>query len=149
MDYLTNDKQTHYLSRLEFENGSPVFKDYEIAILDSIKKSAQNALTVGRLLLSGFFILILLAWSGNWLSQFRHGIKRGGWLTMGLAVILNIAGMLNQINLNDYFQNADTILRLFPAQYWLNFILFMTASLIGSGFLLAISLAKIKNDPQD
>ncbi len=149
MDYLTNDKQTHYLSRLEFENGSPVFKDHEITILDSIKKSAQNALTVGRLLLAGFFILILLAWSGNWLPQFRHGIRRGGWLTIGLAVILSIAGMVNQINLNNYFQNTDTTLRLFPTQYWLNFFVFMTASLIGSGFLLAISLAKIETDPQD
>jgi hypothetical protein len=149
IDYLTNVKQTRYLSRLTFENETPVFKDHEIAILGSIKNSAQNILTIGRLALAFFFILILLAWAGNWLPKFRHGVKRGGWLTIGLAILLGIVVTVSRINLNNYFQNTDTILRLFPLRFWQDAFLFMAISLIGSGLLLAISLPKAESNSQE
>jgi hypothetical protein len=150
MDYLTNDRQTQYLTRLKFENGSSVFNDHEVIILDKIKKSVQKTLVIWHLSLAGSFILGLLAWAEGWLSKFRHGAKRGGWLTIGLAIILGIAVIIfNSINPNTYFQNTNTLLRLFPIQFWQDSFLFLAVSMIVSGSLLVISLAKIKNNPQD
>jgi len=146
MDYLTNVKQTRYLSKLKFENDTPVFNEHEITILSGVKKSVQNMLTIGRLALAFFFILILVAWSGNWLPKFRNGVKRGGWLTTGLAVFLATAVIINRPNLNDYFQNTDTTLRLFPTQFWSDAFILLTLILVGSGFLLTISLPKGKDD---
>jgi hypothetical protein len=146
MDYLTNVRQSRYLAKLKFENGSPIFNEHEIIILDSAKKSTQKIMTVGRLALAFFFVLILLAWSGNWLPKFRHGLKRGGWLTVGVTILLGIAVIINRINPNDYFQNADTVLRLFPIRFWQDSFLFLAISMIGSGLLLAINLPKAENN---
>ena len=148
--YLTNDRQIQYLARLKFENGSPVFNDHEITVVNNIKKSVRNTLMIWHLSLAASFILGLLAWAGDWLPTFRHGMKRGGWLTIGLVIILGIAVIiLNSINPKIYFQNTDTILRLFPIRIWQDSFVFMAISMIGSGFLLAISLAKIENNSQD
>lgn len=150
IDYLTNNKHAKYLARLKFENRSPVFNDYEIQIVDNIKKTAQKTLAIWRLSLAASFLLGLFAWTGDWLPKFRQGIKRGGWLTIGLAAILGIASIsLNHVNPNIYLQNTDTLLRLFPIRMWHDSVLFVAISTIGSGFLLAISLAKIENISRD
>jgi hypothetical protein len=150
IDYLTNNRQTQYLARLKFEDGSPVFNDHEITVVDNIKKSVQKTLVIWHLSLAASLILGLLAWAGDWLPKFRHGIKRGGWLTIGSAIILGIAVILfNGIDPTANLQNTDTILRLFPIRFWQDSFLFMTISIIGIGSLLIISLAKIENNPQD
>jgi len=150
IEYLTNNKQTQYLDRLEFENGTPVFNDHEIILMDNMKRSAQKIFKYWHMSLAATFMLGLLAWVGDWLPKFRHGMRRGGWLTVALTIILGIAVILfNEINLTVYFQNTDTLLRLFPIRFWQDFFLFMAISVIGSGSLLAISLAKIESMPQD
>ena len=150
MDYLTNDKKMQYLAKLEFEKGHPIFNDHEIFMVDNIKKSIQILLTIWQLSLAATFILGLFAWAGNLLPQFRYGVKRGGWLTIGLTIIIGVAVILfNGFNPSLYIQNTDTFMRLFPISLWRDFFLFMAISMIGSGFLLAISLAKIKNISQD
>ena len=147
MDYLTNNRQIQYLARLKFEDGLSVFNEHEISVVDNIKKAVQKTLVIWHLSLAASFILGLLAWAGDWLPQFRHGFKRGGWLTIGLAIILG--GTVIIFNPNTNLQNADTFMRLFPVRMWQDAFLFMAIIMIGMGFLLAIGLAEIKNNPQD
>ncbi len=76
MDYLTSDRQkAQYLNRLEFNNGSSVFNEREIAILDDAKKLAQKLFKYWHLSLAASFILGLLAWVGDWLPKFRGGAR--------------------------------------------------------------------------
>jgi Gpi18-like mannosyltransferase len=150
IDYLTNAKQTRYLSRLKFENGTSVFNEHEITWMDHAKSSLRINLALWRLSLAAVFMLGMFAWAGNWLAAFGHGLKRGGWFTIGAALIPGMALMrLNSIDPDAYFQNAPTLLRLFPISIWQDSFLFMVIILIGSGFLLAISLARTKNAPPD
>ncbi len=150
IDYLTNDRQIHYLARLKFGNGTPVFNRHEITVVDNIKKSVQETFTIWHLSLAASFILGMLAWAGDWLPKFRRAIQHGGWLTIGLTIILGIAVILfNGNNPNTNLQNTDTLLRLFPIRIWQDSFLFMAISMIGIGFLLAISLAKIADMSQD
>lgn len=150
INYLINDKQTRYLTRLEFENGVPIFSNNEIALMDDIKKIVQQTLGIWRLSLAIMLILGTLAWAGNRTSKFLYGIKLGGRLTSILAIALGVAVIISgRPNTTNYFQSTGTVMRLFPIQFWSNFFLFMIISLIGSGLLLAISLTKIKNIPQD
>ena len=150
IDYLTNDRQTQYLARQKFTNGSPVFNEGEITIVENIKETVQKTLAIWRLSLAISFILGLFAWAGNWLPKFCQGIKRGGWLSIGFAIIFGSAVIIfNNIVPNASIQSTDTLLRLFPIRFWQNFVLFLVISMIGIGFLLVISLTQIKNDPQD
>jgi Gpi18-like mannosyltransferase len=150
IDYLTSNKDTKYLSRQIFENGSRAFHDHEIQIVDNIKNSAQVILAIWHSSLAVLFLLGLFAWAGDWLAKFRQGIKRGGWLTIGLAIILGVISVtLGYVDPDLYFQNTEILPRLFPIRMWQDALLFMAISTLGSGFLLAISLAKIENMPPD
>jgi Gpi18-like mannosyltransferase len=151
IDYMTNDRQTQYLARQKYANGSPVFNADEIAIVENIKKSVQKTLMIWRLSLAVSFILGLLAWAGNWLPKFRQGIKRGGWFSIGFAMIIFgfVPTIFNNTVPNANIQNIHTLLALFPIRFWQDSVLFLVISMIGIGFLLVISLAKIKNAPQD
>ncbi len=150
IDYLTNDRQTQYLAKQIFSNGSPVFNADEITIIENIKKSVQKTLVIWRLSLAMTFILGLLAWAGNWLPKFREGIKRGGWISIGFAIVFGFVTLtFNNIISNASIRSNDTLLRLFPIRFWQDSFLFLVISMIGIGCLLVISLSKIKNNPQD
>ena len=119
-------------------------------VIENIKKSVQKTLVIWRLSLAISFILGLLAWAGNWLPKFRQGVKRGGWLSIGCAIIFGFTTItFNNSFFNAYIQNAHTLQRLFPIRFWQDSILFLAISIIAIGFLLVFNLAKIKIDPQD
>jgi hypothetical protein len=105
-------------------------------MLENAKKVIQKILTVWNLSLALCYILSLFAWAGDWLPNLRHGMYRGGWLSIGLAVILGIASLISRVNPVNYFQSGDTFPLLFPASFWLNSLLFILLALAGSGFLL-------------
>jgi hypothetical protein len=150
MEYLTNEKQIQFLTNQRFENGSPVYNELEAYKVDGIKNFIQQTVSIWNLALAATFILGMLAWAGDWLPYFRQGIKRGGWFTVGLTIIIGIAiAIFAGANPNTYFQNSDTFLRLFPTVFWRDSFLIMAIGMIGIGSLLAISLAKIENKSQD
>jgi Gpi18-like mannosyltransferase len=136
MDYLTNDNKIKTMENLKFNDNTPVFKSHETAMLENAKKVIQKILTVWNLSLALCYILSLFAWAGDWLPNLRHGMYRGGWLSIGLAVILGIASLISRVNPVNYFQSGDTFPLLFPASFWLNSLLFILLALAGSGFLL-------------
>jgi Gpi18-like mannosyltransferase len=137
MDYLSNDRQTQYLDRLEFGDGSPVFNQREISTLDGAKKMVQKIFQYWYLSLAAALILGLLAWIGDWLPEFRNGARRGGWITIGVAVILATASVItNTFTLDAYLENADTLQRLFPVNFWRDSFLFVLFCLGAGGFLL-------------
>ncbi len=145
MGYLTNTKQIQYLSRLEFENGAPVFSNYEVTLVDQIKSAVRKAFSFWEISLAGLFILGMFAWAGDWSAKFVNGVKRGGWLTIGSASILGVALIIiNGIQPHFGFQNTDTLLRLFPARLWQDAFLYMMISILGSSSLLILFSIKVK-----
>jgi hypothetical protein len=118
--------------------------------MDNLKRSVQKIYKYWHLSLAATFMLGLLAWVGDWLPKFRRGVRQGGWLTIGLTIILGITVIIfNMFDFSAYYQNTDTLLRLFPIRIWQDAFLLMAISMIGIGSLLAISLTKLKNNPQD
>jgi Gpi18-like mannosyltransferase len=137
MDYLSNDRQTQYLDRLEFRDGSPVFNQREISILDDAKKMVQKIFQYWYLSLAAALILGLLAWIGDWLPEFRNGARQGGWVTIGVAVILAVVSVITKnFNPAAYLQNTDTLQRLFPVNFWRDSFLFVLFCLGAGGVLL-------------
>ena len=139
LNYLANDKKPVYLSKLEFENGRPVFNEHEIMVINSAKQIAQKIFTIARVSLLGLFILALLAWVGDWLPSFRRGIKRSGWLAIGLGILFGLVGIFAGME-NTSLQNTDTLMRLFPIHVLQFALLFIFISLAAGGILLVKTL---------
>jgi Gpi18-like mannosyltransferase len=136
VNYLTSDRKLAYLHRLKFENGKPVFNEDEALILDNVKDITQTVLKVWQILLLTLFTLGLLAWSGNWLPAFRQGMKRGGWLSIGLGIIFAIAGLTGMTILDTYLQGAGVLGDLFPVQVLQTALIFTVVGVTACGFLL-------------
>jgi Gpi18-like mannosyltransferase len=133
--YLGNDKKNAYLTNLEFENGRPVFNDYEIALIDSTKQVAQGIFTIARVSLLGLFVLALLAWAGDRLPALHRGIKHGGWLAIGLGILIGLLGIF--VGIADApLESADTLARLLPIRVLQYAALFTSICLAAGGFAL-------------
>jgi len=108
----------------------------------------------------GVFIGSLLALLGlgiwakrsDWWSEFKWGLARGGWLTVGLIAALMIYLV---INFNDLFitfheiffrsgtwvfRFSDSLIRLFPVIFWRDAFIWVGLIALGSGALLGYIL---------
>jgi hypothetical protein len=135
VNYLTNDKKSVYLSKLEFDNGKPVFNEYEIELMDSTKQDIQIIFNIIRIALLGFFILALLAWISDRLPSLRRGIKWGGGASLGLGIIFGLAGIFGGVG-DASLQNTDILARLFPIHVLQSALLFIFIGLAAGGILL-------------
>lgn len=136
VEFLENDKKVRYIQNMRFDNSNPVFNQEEIALLETAKKTTKNLQTLWKLSLALTFIFGLLTWVRNQLTSLVHGVKYGGWATMGLAGLLGIATITNPLNPTKSLQAPDTILQLFPTTFWQNATLFTIFFLLVCGFLL-------------
>ncbi len=136
VQYLTNDRKTKFLQNLRFEDDGLVLNWHEITLLDYAKKTVQTALALRNIALAFYFMLGLFAWAGNWLPTLRRGIFNGGWLAVGLAILLALAGSFYFGDFNFYFQETNILRQLFPDSFWRDALLLMLINLSAGGFLL-------------
>jgi Gpi18-like mannosyltransferase len=134
ISYLNNDRRSQYIERFTLKDGSLVYNKQETSILNKIKRNTQEIIMVWNFSLAFLYILGWLAWAEDWLPQFRHGVKRGGWATIILVPIVGVTIIASGFSPN--LQNTDMLLYLFPPTLWRDSLLFMAAGLIGGGFLL-------------
>jgi uncharacterized membrane protein len=127
--------------------------------MDDVKRITQGALRVWYLSLVLILILGAWAWFGGWWQAYLLGLKRGGWLIVGLAVtvgLIVVVGMvLNPNVFNSFFVAfhslffegdswlflySDTLIRLFPLRFWQDAFLWAAVIALGGGILLALGL---------
>lgn len=146
--YLLNDAGVDFLGDLTFEDGSPLYNERELRHMLDVKIVVRAAMWVlwcslGAVLLSGIW-----AKRGDWWSEYRQALSRGGWLTVGLIVAVITAIILN---FNAFFvafhrvffegdtwlfKFSDTLIRLFPVRFWQDaFIIVGGLSLLGGAAL--------------
>jgi hypothetical protein len=142
--YLISDKKPTYFNRFQFENGKPVFNENEIALMDKIKNVAQFVLKFCQMGLLTAFMLGLLAWSGNWLTEFRQGIRRGGWLAVGLGIVFGLAGAVIIAQALGEMQNAEMLKNLFPMQVLQSASLLTAAGVVTCGLILTRANASVE-----
>jgi integral membrane protein (TIGR01906 family) len=154
VDYLVNSAGIAYLGDLHFDNGSPLFNERELSHMLDVKNLVQVMLK-GWII--GWGILILLgiwAWRGFWLDDFRLGINRGGWFTIGLIIAILVAVVINFDALfTDFhrifftgntwiFLYSDTLIRLFPIRFWQDCFIDMGGLCLAAGLALGLVLRK-------
>src|SRR5574339_614447 len=88
LDYLINNADISYLGNLKFDDGSPLYNERELRHMQDVKTVTRSALRFWYISLALLLGLGLWAWFGDWWLYFLLGLKRGGWLMVGLAVTI-------------------------------------------------------------
>ncbi|GAB4421377.1 MAG: TIGR01906 family membrane protein [Anaerolineae bacterium] len=144
--YLHNDADISYLGQLAFPNGQPLFTDRELQHMEDVKEVTRAAF---RILTA---LAVVLALSALWLA--RHpSSRRWLWRALSDGALLTIFLILGLLVLSlaawqFFFDNfhalffegdtwifstSDTLIRLFPQQFWFDAALSVgMLSLIGS-----------------
>jgi len=157
VDYLINNADISYLGDLTFEDGSPLYNERELSHMHDVKvvtKGALKAWYVAVILVIG---LGAWAWFGKRWQAYRQGLRRGGWLMIGLVVAVGLFGAIAFWQLfalfhaiffkgdTWLFEFSDTLIRLFPMQFWQDAFLWAGAIAVGGALALAFGL-KPKRD---
>lgn len=146
--YLVTRQSLDTLRELEFENGDPIFKERELSHLEDVKIVIQGLLRVFYISLVVFTFGGFFAQRNKWLDEFLGAISRGGRLTSILLVTILFFTLISFRALFTLFHKvffegdswlffySDTLIRLFPMQFWQDvFLLFGVLTLAVGGFL--------------
>lgn len=162
LDYLTNNEDISYLGDLRFDNGARLYNQRELSHMDDVKRVTQGALRVWYVTLAMLLLLGVWAWSGRWWQSYLVGLRRGGWLMVGLAVTVGLIVVIGiAINPNVFwnffagfhslffegdswlFLYSDTLIRLFPIRFWQDAFLLAAVIALGGGIALALGLRSV------
>lgn len=159
VNYLINSADISYLGDLKFDDGSPLYNERELRHMQDVKTVTQGALKLWYLSLVLLLGLGVWAWFGGWWAYFLLGLKRGGWLMVGLAGLIGaivIVGIAINPNVFDeffvlfhslffegnswLFYFSDTLIRLFPIRFWEDAFLWAAVIALGGGLALALGI---------
>jgi len=150
VDYLLNNADISYLGDLTFDDGSPLFNERELSHMQDVKVVTKGALRVWYVTVVLMVGLGVWARYRNWWQAFRAGLRRGGWLTIGLVVAIGLFGAIAFWQLFTLFHGlffegdswmflySDTLIRLFPILFWQD--AFLWAGIISFGGALGLAL---------
>ena len=146
--YLVTTQSLDALRDLAFPDGDPLYKERELAHLEDVKVVLQGLLRVfyGA---AGIFVLgATLAWGQGWQTDLLQAVFRGGRLTAIMLVTILFFTLISfQALFTNFhrlffegdswlFYTSDTLIRLFPIQFWQDvFLAFGLITLAGSGLL--------------
>ena len=159
LNYLTNNADISYLANLKFEDGKPLYNERELSHMNDVKRVTQGALRVWYVSLALLALLGLWAWFGGWWPAYRLGLMRGGWLMVGLAVLVGLIALIGISISPDLFFSfftgfhhlffegdswlflfSDTLIRLFPIRFWEDAFLWAAIIALGGGVALGLGM---------
>jgi integral membrane protein (TIGR01906 family) len=152
VDYLLNDADISYLGDLTFEDGTPLYIERELSHMHDVKVVTQGALQVWYVTVVLMVGLGVWARYGNWSQAFREGLRRGGWLLIGLVTAIALFGAIAFWQLFTLFhalffegdtwlfEYSDTLIRLFPIQFWQDAFIWAGVISVGGALSLALGL---------
>lgn len=140
--YMTNSADISYLADLTI-NGQPAFRQKELDHMQDVKTVARTAFRFHNVITLGLFAAVgLLAWRPATRRDLRFALSSGGIFTVGLILTLVMSVLAAWDVFFDAFHsvffegtswrfyNSDTLIRLYPEQFW-----FDAALAIGIGTL--------------
>jgi integral membrane protein (TIGR01906 family) len=152
VQYLVNNADITYLSALRFSDGTPVYNERELRHMIDVKRVVKGALNLWYAA-SGLLILLgLWAWRGKWWPAYRRGLRRGGWITLGIMGAILLFALVSFWNFFVFFHKiffqgdtwlflfSDTLIRLFPLRFWQDVFLLEGVLVLGGALGLALGL---------
>ena len=159
VNYLINSADISYLGDLKFDDGSPLYNERELSHMQDVKNVTQGALRLWYLSLALLAVLGIWARSGGWWQYYLLGLQRGGWLMVGLAILIGtivLVGIAVNPNVFDeffvlfhslffegnswLFYFSDTLIRLFPIRFWEDAFLLAAVIALGGGLALGLGI---------
>ena len=161
VDYLVNNADISYLANLRFDDGTPLYNERELSHMADVKRVTKGALNVFYGALGALALLGLWSKRGEPWQAYRQGLKRGGWIMIGLAgavAVVVLVGMFLSPDLfwtffegfhalffegdSWLFAYSDTLIRLFPIRFWQDTFLFAAGIAVAGGLGLALGIKR-------
>ena len=130
LDYLLNNAGISFLQDLHFANGTPIYNARELSHMLDVKNLVQATLHIYMIALGVMVVLALAAVWRRWGRDYLTGLARGGWLTVGLILLILVGvGVSFSWLFTEFhrlfftgnswlFYYSDTLIRLFPMRFW-------------------------------
>jgi integral membrane protein (TIGR01906 family) len=163
--YLISNYTLEDLQQLVFENGDPIYIERELSHLEDVKIVLQGVLKVFYGAAAVYVLGGLIARSRDWQNIYLKAIFLGGKITAGLLVMILF---LTLISFQALFTNfhllffegdtwlffySDTLIRLFPVQFWQDiFLVFGILTLAGGillGWVLPVRMKEIPENDEE
>ena len=152
IEYLVNSADISFLGNLTFPDGSPLFNERELSHMQDVKKVVQPVLWIGYTV--WFLVVVCGLWArfGGWWQEYLRGLRRGGWLTLGLVAAIGAFAGISFWNFFTVFHElffsggswlflySDTLIRLFPLPFWEHAFLFAGVLDILGGLALGLGV---------
>jgi integral membrane protein (TIGR01906 family) len=159
LQYLVNNADISYLGDLNFEDGSPLFNERELAHMSDVKNVVRGALNVWVISLIILTLIAFYSYRQNWMPDYFIGLRRGGMWMIGLAIAIGMVAFVGiTINPDIFWQFftlfhhlfftgdswlfyfSDTLIRLFPMRFWEDAFLWAAILSLGGGVGLTFGL---------
>jgi integral membrane protein (TIGR01906 family) len=160
--YLFSNVSLEDLQDLAFENGDPIYIERELSHLEDVKVVLQGVLRVFYGVAIVFVFGSLIARARGWQDVFRNAISLGGRVTTGILVVIlfltlvSFQALFTNFHLIFFegdswlFYYSDTLIRLFPVQFWQDIFLVYGILTLAGGVLLGWVLpSSLKKKIQD
>jgi integral membrane protein (TIGR01906 family) len=147
LDYLLNSQGISFLAEKKLDDGNPLFNERELDHMQDVKQLIHGMLiawvVTGAFLVASRFIYGACKSS----AMFWSAISVGGWITTGLVVTILMGVLLNfDVLFTDFhllfftgdswlFYTSDTLIRLFPMDFWSNLFVALGAFMLVFGLV--------------
>jgi integral membrane protein (TIGR01906 family) len=129
--YLLNDSDISYLGDLTFADGMPLYSARELQHMEDVKTVTRAAFRIDTVLSLILLVgVVALGWRRRTRRALRRALSDGGVFTIALIVTLTVLILANWDYFFDtfhelffqgdswLFSNSDSLIRLFPEQFW-------------------------------
>jgi len=149
LQYLINSQGISFLADQTFPNGQPLYNERELSHMQDVKNLVQK--TIFGWYFAGALVVLasLVAWRIQKSKDYWIAIRDGGWATLILIFAILVGVTINFDWLFTAFHHlfftgdtwlffySDTLIRLFPMEFWLNlFVALGIFTILFSGILI-------------
>jgi integral membrane protein (TIGR01906 family) len=152
LDYLINNADISYLGDLKFDDGTPLYNTRELGHMHDVQHVTQWALRTRMVTMAVLALLAIWAWRAQWMPAYLRGLRRGGWfmliLAAGVALFASVAfwqffTLFHSLFFQGdswLFEYSDTLIRLFPLQFWQDVFIWVGLIVVGGALALALGI---------
>lgn len=142
LDYLFNLAQPAYLGQLQFPNGNPVFTEAEVGHMVDVKQVMFATLLGGLIAAIICLVAIVLLYRMRKGAIARSLFAGAVWFTAAMILLAVVAALgweaffagFHQLFFADgtwTFYTTDTLIRLYPGQFWIDAAVWVAALTLG------------------
>jgi integral membrane protein (TIGR01906 family) len=131
-------------------NGKPLYNEREVSHMEDVQSVFLYVLRIWQFAFILMILLALVAWrKGNW-GKFASGIQTGGMATSAAILAIGLLAVFAWQTWFDFFHRflfvpgswlfsyTDTLIRLFPVQFWFDATLTLSVLSFLGGLLAAL-----------